>query len=1110
MSNFDNFTQNTILTNPDLPQDALSSKQFNTLVEILSEGEIEGSATASRNGITNQSSTEYKNSFLKDIFLNNVPVLNAGASVTSPQDSDFNFQDVNFDFRLGTNGQTKINGVRQIEREIAKNLPVTNSNPAEHSINDSSIETVRVTLQFPVLQLIEDNGNIVGASVQIQIKSIQANNTETVHINDTVTGRTTNVYNRDYEFDLPSGANFPVVIRVARITADSTETTLQDSFRFQTVTELIKETPTYPNTAISALRFSSEQFPRIPNRIFRLRGIKVQIPHNATVDPANGRLTYSGTFDGSFKSGLHWTTDPAWILYDLLRNDRYGCQLAADDIDKFTFKTVSEHCGELVSDGNGGLEPRFSTNINITTQKEAYSVIKDLCSIMRAVSYFAGDTIELANDQQSEPVYIFTDANVTEEGFVYFGTSRKTRHTVFNISYFDMETKEIDYETVSADAATIAKYGTSVKTVKGIGTTSRGQAQRLGKWFLFNEQNAGETVSFSTTADAGLLIKPNDIIAISDSVKAGKRRGGRLALDSTPTTTQIVLDDSANTDIPILGANPTISVILPDGHLSTKTISNINGKTITVDSAFTNAAGQQVAPNVNTVYILETPTFVTQQYRVNSVIENSNMTYSITATLHNSNKYAFIEDGELLPNRSISTLTELKQPPAEIEFQEKLVAVNNKAVSKLFVNWEPVNGAVSYQLQYRYKNGNFININTTASDYLIENADVGKYEFRIFSVNALGQPSSAPKEAEHTNVGKTDNPQPVQNLRIEPVDGQQVRLKWNKSTEVDVLHGGLVFIRHSPQVSGVATFSQAQNLIEAIPGNSTEALVPALVGRYILRYQDDGGRFSSSDSSVLVSMPNSLTELTIKQQRENPSFSGNKTNLTVASSKLKLSNSLNNQTGTYEFANILDIGATYSLGLERVISSLGVYTTDLIDSRTALVDTWDSWDGAVANSVNADLTVAVSEDNTTYTDFQDLTKGTFKGRYFKFKSNITADDPAQNVEVSILGFNAFFAMRTETSAENAGATNGVISSGTSSSGKNISFTNNFFIGTSSLGGTTAFTPSINVVPQNMGTGEFFTISNVTASGFNIIFKNSSNTVINRNFTFSATGFGKST
>ena len=152
------------------------------------------------------------------------------------------------------------------------------------------------------------------------------------------------------------------------------------------------------------------------------------------------------------------------------------------------------------------------------------------------------------------------------------------------------------------------------------------------------------------------MVKPNDIIGISDRVKAGVRRGGRLDLNSTPTTTQVVIDDSANTDIPSLGANPPLSVILPDGHLSTRTISNISGRTITVSSAFTNAANQQVAPNVNTVYIIETPSLVTQQYRVNSVIENDDLTYSITATLHDANKYAFIEDGELLPNRSISTL----------------------------------------------------------------------------------------------------------------------------------------------------------------------------------------------------------------------------------------------------------------------------------------------------------------------------------------------------------------------------------------------------------------------------------------------------------------------
>ena len=1096
------------ITDASLPKDALSSKQFSTLVEILSEGEIEGSASASKAGVTDIASTAYLNNFLKDVFLNGTQVLQQAASTTNPQESDFNFKDIQFAFKSGTANQTKIDGVRNIERTSVVGLTVTTANAREHTITDTSIETVRVTIQFPSLQEFKNNGNIDGTEVELRIKSIQNNGTVTTHIEDTVKGRASNAYNRDYEFDLPASSSFPVVVRVERATADSTDTTLQNAFKFQTITELIKESQTYPDTAHIALRIDSEQFPRIPRRTFRIRGIKVKIPHNATVDISNGRITYSGSFNGTFKANKEWTADPAWILFHLLTNTRFGAGISESKLNQYSFYSVSEYCNELVDDGENGQEPRFQTNINITTAKEAFVVINELSSIFRGISYFGAGTIEVANDQPATSKYLFNLSNVTEQGFTYFGSSRKSRHTVVNVSYFDMETQEIDYETVQASQAIRDKYGSVVKTVRALGTTSRGQAQRLGKWILHNEQNAGETCSFVTSLDAGVIVRPHDIISIQDPMKSGVRRGGRISNSSTPTTTQIVIDDIANTDIPAISANPTLSVVLPDGSVSKRNITDTDGNTITVAAAFTNASNQATAPNPNSVYILETPTLKTTEWRVLTVKENKDSTFAITALLHDPNKYAEVEDGETLPTRSISTLTERKQPPAAMSFQEKLVAVNNKAVSKIIVSWQPVVGATSYQFQFRRDNENYTNINVTSNDYVIENADVGTYNFRIFSINALGVPSVNPLEDSFTASGKTDPPPDVQGLTLEPIDGKLVRLKWNKTTTIDVIHGGFTHIRHSPATSG-ADFGSAQDLVEAVSGATTEVTVPALVGTYVLKYTDDSGNFSVNDATVTVSIPSQLTELVILQQRENPSFSGTKSNTTVANNKLKLQNLTATSSGTYEFANVLDLGASYSLGIKRVITSLGINTSDLLDSRTGLVDDYDSWDGTVVNQTNCKLSVATSLDNSTFTNFQDFSQANFVGRYFKFKATLSSTNIGQNTEISILGFDGFFDVRTETSAINSAATNGVIASGTSGSGKNITFVNNFFTGTSAIGGSTSrYLPSIQVVPTNMAVNETYTITSISNSGFNVKFTNSSGTVINRNFTFTATGFGK--
>ena len=548
------FFEHSFETNPDLPADALSSKQFNTILEIIGEGEIEGFATPSRRGIATNAAA-YKTAALTDVFLDKTPVLNISSTLTDaeflqvanritiygPQEGDFNFKNVGFDFRTGTSNQTAIRGITNTETEIPVNTNVTTSNPATHTVTSNTKNACRVTLRFGSMQKFEDDGDITGVEVQLRIKTIENNGNVITHITDTVKGRSTNAYFRDYVVFFTSTTSFPVQVRVERITADSTDAKLINAFSFHSATELIFQTFAYPNTALVALRLNAEQFPRIPRRVFKLRGIKVQIPSNATVNNEDGSLTYTGTWNGTFATNKAWTTDPAWILYDLLRNDRYGCSIPADDINKFTFKTVSEYCGTQIDDGDGGTEPRFACNVNITQPHEAFKLINQLCSVMRVMPFYSAGSITISQDAPASPMFLFTAANVTENGFIYSGSSLKTRHTVINVSYFDMVTQDIDVETVEADAATQAKYGIVTKNINAFATTSRGQAARLGKWFLYNEQNSGETCSFTTTIDAGVSVRCGHIIEISDPVKAGVRRGGRI---KSANGLFITIDDS--------------------------------------------------------------------------------------------------------------------------------------------------------------------------------------------------------------------------------------------------------------------------------------------------------------------------------------------------------------------------------------------------------------------------------------------------------------------------------------------------------------------------------------------------------------------------------------
>jgi len=1104
---------------PDLPKDALQSVQFQTLIELLGSGEIEGfpSATGSKG------STEYNISALKDVFLNNTQVLQQAAG-TSPNDEDFNFLNITFEPRFGTANQTAIAGITETESETSVGVTVTQSTPVSRSISNTNVDAVRVTLGFPTLQKFEDNGDINGAEVALTIQTIENDGTTTTVITDTVKGRTASTYFRDYKINLPSGTSFPVTIRVNRTTADSTETTLQNSFQWSSFTEIINESRAYANFAHVALRFDAATFPNQPQRMYRIRGTKIKIPHNGTVR-ADGSISYSGTFNGTFKTDKEYSNDPAWILYDLLTTSKgFGDHIAESSLDVFSFFSASQYASEQVDDGTGtgNTEARFSANVVLNSQRAAYDTINNLAAVMRAMPFYSAGAVNISCDKPTDASYIYNLSNVSEAGFSYSSASKDTKYTVVNVSYFDMETAEIDYETTE-DTALQTKYGIVTKNLNGFACTSRGQAARLGRWFLYTQNNEAETVTFTASLESGTIVRVGTVINIADPMRAGVRRGGRIK--TGVSTTQIIVDDQNNTDLATTGS-ATLSVILSDGSLETKTISSVSGATITVSSAFSSV------PQTNSVWVIENTSVQLQTFRVVSVTEQELLNYQIVAIVHNPDKYSFVENGTALPTRTITTLTALKDAPSNLQASEKIVVLNNRAVSKLFIQWQPVSGVTEYLVQYRFQDENFISERVTRSDFTIFETLKGVYEIRIFSFNALGKPSHTPNTVSITTVGKTAPPAAITGLTYEPLTDKLARLRWDLPTSVDVLHGGRIFVRHTPDSTGNGTFSNATDLIQALAGNTTSAEVPILEGEIILKTQDDTGNFSTGETSVIIDLPNAQPKLITQTRREDqdsPKFQGTKTNIGFD----PVSNSINlsgtgqfdditdfdaeaslddlggvSPTGTYDFGGTaggttLDLGGVFALDLKKHVKSQAIYPNDLIDSR-GLIDDLQDFDGTASVDVNADMLVRVTTDDPssgspTYTDFQKFANGTYRGRGFQFRANLTSNDPAQDIQVTELGYTASLQRRTE---QNATA----IASGAGA--KSVTFDHPFFVGTSSLLGANSHLPSVGITATDLASGDFFTLTNVSSTGFTVHFKNSSGSSINRNFNFTAVGFGK--
>jgi len=1108
---------------PTRAPDTLNSRQFATIQDLLSEGEIEGFATPSKAGLT-KGTTAYNNAALKDIFLNDTPILNSSASNTNPQTADFNFQNVGFTPRFGTSNQEHIPGIESSQSTTAVGVTVTTSSPVTRQITNTNVDAAKITITFPQLQKATDQGDLLGSSVQLKIQVQYNSGGFNDVLSDTITGRTADAYQKEYRVNI-TGA-FPVDIRVVRVTADSTSSSLVDAFAWTSIGEIIDDKQRYLNSAYTNLRIDSEQFSSIPKRAFRIRGVKVRIPGagasnsgTPTVDLQTGRIIYpSGYIFNGTMGAAQWCSCPSMVLLDLLTTQRYGfgTQISPDqstdtktyeNLDLFSFVAASRYANELVSDGFGGQEARFSCNVNLQGSMEAYQLINELAGVMRCFPIWSEGSVTITQDKPTDPSYLFSLANVGEGGFSYSGSSLKQRHTVISVSYFNMDSREIDYEVVE-DTAAQAKLGIVKKDVKAFACTSRGQAQRLGKAILFSEQNESEVISFTTSIDAGAIVRPGSVISVNDPVRGGERRSGRI---NAATTTQITVDNTQDLDT-FTGSNKKCSVILPDGTVETKNVTGIIGSVITLDSALS------ATPNVNAIWLLQSSTLEAQTFRVITVEEQDGINYAITALTYIDGKYANIESGISLPTRSISLLNEPKSPPSNLQASERIVVINALAVTKLILSWVSVTGVSQYLVQYRFNNTNWVNEVVFRPDFELIGTEAGTYEFRVFSFNAALKLSATSTDLTFNAVGKTTPPGNVQNLSMEPITNKLVRLRWTKAVDPDVLHGGRVYVRHSNLTDGSGTFQNSVDLVTALAGNTTDVVVPSLEGEYILKFQDDQGNFSTGEASVIQDLPDLIDTQVILQDREDldsPAFQGVDTNTTfnTTTSALQLTNPAANATGEYAFKDVLDLGAVFSLDLRRVIRSVGFNIGTDIETIIPSGSLWDNYatdgnfDGPAADEANCQIQVATSQTASgSFGSFNNFANGTFKGRRFKFKLVLETTNTAQNMNVQQAGFTAEFQSRTEQNYQTGGSTSTAPqSSGTSA--KTVTFGTPFFVGTSSLGGANAFLPSIGITIQNAQSGDFFTVTNVSGTGFTISIKNGSS-FVDRTFTFQAVGYGK--
>lgn len=1049
--------------------DSLRSRAFARVLDLLCEGEIEGLVTGD----------------LKSVYLDQTRVQN--------DDGTYNFSGINAAFRNGTQNQDYIPGFEAVESEQNVNLEILYATPVVHAVSDLTVDACRVTIGIPQLtKQNTSNGDISGWSVGIKIEVQPDGGSYTEVVNDVISGKTTTRYQRSYRIALEGTG--PWNVRVSRLNPDSVTISQQDKTFWDTFTLIKNAKLRYPNSALCAAVIDAKQFSNIPARGYDTKLLRIQIPSNATVR-ADGSLTYSGSWDGT--SQIAWCANPAWVFYDMLTTARYGLgnYVDASQVDKWTLYQIGRYCDDLVPDGFGGFEPRFTCNVYFQTQAQAYKVMQDLASVFRGMIYWGAGQVVPTQDSPADPVALYTKANVIGGKFTRSGTALNTRHSVALVTWndpADFYNQKVEYV---EDPIAIARYGIRQTQVIATGCTSRGQAHRVGRWILYTESNDTELISFRVGIDS-LYVRPGQIMAIQDADRAGSRLGGRVA---SATTTAVEIDRAFSVSS---GATYTLLVMLPDGTVAQKQVASISGTTLNLVSALS------AAPAAGAVWMLTSNVVAVEKFRVVGITDLGGGQFEISGLQYNETKYARVEEDVILTQVPVSLLNSPPDAPGGIQVSESLYEKTGGVATLVEVAWNPPARAVSYIFTYQRENGNIVTYDNVVQPlFEIEDALEGSYVFSIIAVSALGKRSSAGSKT-YTVVGKTAPPSPVENFSMVSVADGVANLSLNKSTDLDVLIGGFLRVRWSPVTTPVPAWSEMVDIGPALPGHTTNFPVPHVSGTFAAKFVDSSGNASETATFLVTDVALLLNSEQILSYAEAPAFTGTKTNvgydegigaLQLTSETLidDIADLIDDWdaidfeggialAGSYDFPTIVDFGAVYPCLLRANIEAYGYDALTFIDSMLDDIDNWAFIDGDEIDDVNGVLMYSASADMVTWGDYTPFFVAQVPARGLKFQLALTSALLTHNIAVTGLGVTIDIPDRTEQA-------NG-ITSGTSP--YVVTFTNGFYS-----------TPGISITPRDMQTGDYFTRSAETATGFTVQFFNSAGTPVSRVFDWLAKGQG---
>lgn len=683
---------------PRISPDSAQSKTYIKILYGLSEGEIEGFA----NG-------------LQSVYLEETPVQD-GTGNTS-------FDDLNIDFRHGTNDQEYIDGYPAVESETAIDVELTDATPWVRAFSNLDLDAVRIRIRFGALREQNvSNGDVKGITIEYAFELQTDGGVWSEVLRTKVSDKTSADYERAHRIDLPR-ADSGWLIRLRRITPNSTSEYISDKMFIAAVTEVIDAKLRYPNTALLGLQYDAETFGNVAKVAVDLKGLKIKVPSN--YNPQSRQ--YIGMWDGTFIRA--YSNNPAWIYYDICTSGRYGIgeRINAAMLDKWSLYRLGQYCDQLVPDGLGGEEPRFTCNVYLQSAEDAFSVLTKLAGVFRAISYWDGNNIICDADIPQDTYFTYTRANVIDGQFEYSGTRARDRHNVVKVAWDNPANHyKTEYEFVRDEQA-ISKTGqVRILDLDAWGCTSRGQAQRAGQWALKSEQLETRTVTFKVGLD-GYIPQPGRVIEIADELFAGRANGGRVSAVSIDQTS-ITLDR----DNVVAVAGDRLIINGEDGQAQTRIIQSIVGRVVTVTHAFDSVA-------VQNVWVIDAQDLATMKFRVMSITQDEKHQFTINALQYNLNKYDAIDSGAYFDDVPISIVNPTIQEPVTnvvVSSEDRIDQGIN--IASMIITWAQAKAAVKYLVEWRKDDGTWIKLPITGNNSAeVQGIYAGQYQARVTAISAF-------------------------------------------------------------------------------------------------------------------------------------------------------------------------------------------------------------------------------------------------------------------------------------------------------------------------------------------------------------------------------------